>query len=325
MRKLVLALAVAFLAVVPAAHAATKLTITGAGFGHGIGMSQYGAYGYSLHLKDYNFILGHYYTGTTLAKLDSNPEVKVLLQGGKHAVSFSGAVAAGDLKLDVAKTYTVRRGDGGLVRGGQDGGHAGTSVAGAWGAGAGTTTGSLSRSEAATAGPSAALARYEAYRRSLRVELGSDPGPALQAVHRQLLQGEAPAVRYGVPHEPNPLLGRDDDIAAVRQMLENAAVERREAEREAVARIAVGPFGDEQIVPDVEGWDHRPGRDAERSDDKAPDRPGGQRENQQEAQKAAVAAFGVLRFGAGSAHQPVLLSGGRGTVKRGWQYEGRRL
>jgi SpoIID/LytB domain protein len=115
MRKLVLALATAFLAVVPAAHAATKLTITGAGFGHGIGMSQYGAYGYSLHLKDYGFILGHYYTGTAVGKLDSNPEVKVLLQGGKHAVSFTGAVAAGDLKLDTAKTYTARRGDGGLV------------------------------------------------------------------------------------------------------------------------------------------------------------------------------------------------------------------
>jgi stage II sporulation protein D len=115
MRKLALAFAATFLAVVPAAHAATKLTITGAGFGHGIGMSQYGAYGYSLHLKDYGFILGHYYTGTTLGKLDSNPEVKVLLQGTKKAVSFTGAVAAGDLKLDVAKTYTVRRGDTRLV------------------------------------------------------------------------------------------------------------------------------------------------------------------------------------------------------------------
>jgi stage II sporulation protein D len=115
MRKLALAFAATFLALVPAAHAATKLTITGAGFGHGIGMSQYGAYGYSLHLKDYGFILGHYYTGTTLGKLDSNPEVKVLLQGSKKAVSFTGAVAAGDLKLDVAKTYTVRRGATGLV------------------------------------------------------------------------------------------------------------------------------------------------------------------------------------------------------------------
>jgi stage II sporulation protein D len=115
MRKLVLPLAAAMLAAAPSAHAATKLTITGAGFGHGIGMSQYGAYGFSLHLKDYNYILGHYYTGTTLGKLQSNPEVKVLLQGGRRSVSFTGAVAAGDQKLDVAKTYTVRRGASGLV------------------------------------------------------------------------------------------------------------------------------------------------------------------------------------------------------------------
>jgi stage II sporulation protein D len=115
MRKLGLAFAAAFLAVVPAAHATTKLTITGAGFGHGVGMSQYGAYGYSLKLKDYAFILGHYYTGTALGKLDANPEVKVLLQSGRGSVSFSGAVAAGDLKLDIDKTYTVRRGSDGLV------------------------------------------------------------------------------------------------------------------------------------------------------------------------------------------------------------------
>ncbi|MDQ1014476.1 ATP-binding protein [Streptomyces afghaniensis] len=77
----------------------------------------------------------------------------------------------------------------------------------------------LLRCEAATAGPSAALARYEAYRRELRETLGTDPGAGLKAVQRELLSGEAPAVRHGVPHEPNPLLGRDDDIAAVRRLL----------------------------------------------------------------------------------------------------------
>jgi predicted ATPase/DNA-binding SARP family transcriptional activator len=82
----------------------------------------------------------------------------------------------------------------------------------------------LLRCEAATAGPSAALARYEAYRRSLRDELGTDPGPALQAVQQQLLQGTAPVVRHGVPHEPNPLLGRDGDIAAVANLLRTSRV-----------------------------------------------------------------------------------------------------
>src|SRR6266545_1818663 len=82
----------------------------------------------------------------------------------------------------------------------------------------------LLRCEAATVGPSAALARYEAYRRSLRDELGADPGAALQAVHQQLLQGTSPVVRHGVPYEPNPLLGRDDDIAAVANLLRTSRV-----------------------------------------------------------------------------------------------------
>jgi SpoIID/LytB domain protein len=116
-RTLSLIVSVAFLACAPAAHAAgkTRLTITGAGFGHGIGMSQYGAYGYALHLQPYGAILAHYYTGTTLGSLTSNPEVKVLLQGGRPSVSFSGAVTAGGLDLDAAHTYTVRRKAGGLV------------------------------------------------------------------------------------------------------------------------------------------------------------------------------------------------------------------
>ena len=82
----------------------------------------------------------------------------------------------------------------------------------------------LLRCEAAAAGPSEALARYEAYRRSLREELGTDPGPALQALQQQLLQGSAPVVRHGVPHEPNPLVGRDDDIAAVVSLLRSSRV-----------------------------------------------------------------------------------------------------
>lgn len=82
----------------------------------------------------------------------------------------------------------------------------------------------LLRCEAATLGPAAALARYDTYRRTLRDELGTDPGPALRAVHRELLRGEAPAVRRGVPHEPNPLLGRADDIAAVMDLLRTSRV-----------------------------------------------------------------------------------------------------
>jgi predicted ATPase/DNA-binding SARP family transcriptional activator len=82
----------------------------------------------------------------------------------------------------------------------------------------------LLRCEAATAGPAAALARYAGYRQRLREELGSDPGPAVQGVHAELLQADAPVIRRGVRHEPNPLLGRDDDIAAVAGLLRTSRV-----------------------------------------------------------------------------------------------------
>ncbi|WP_344294522.1 ATP-binding protein, partial [Streptomyces synnematoformans] len=80
----------------------------------------------------------------------------------------------------------------------------------------------LLRAEAASAGPAVALARFDAYRRELRDDLGTDPGAALRAVHQELLRDEAPAVRQGVPHDPNPLLGRDDDLAAVAGLLRSS-------------------------------------------------------------------------------------------------------
>jgi predicted ATPase/DNA-binding SARP family transcriptional activator len=82
----------------------------------------------------------------------------------------------------------------------------------------------LLRCEAATAGPAAALTRYADYRQRLRDELGSDPGAALQGVYQELLQADAPVIRRGVRHEPNLLLGRDHDIAAVADLLRTSRV-----------------------------------------------------------------------------------------------------
>jgi SpoIID/LytB domain protein len=61
------ALALLFLltAAVPAAAFSTQYTFTinGHGWGHGVGMSQWGAYGYAKHGWAYKDILKHYYTG----------------------------------------------------------------------------------------------------------------------------------------------------------------------------------------------------------------------------------------------------------------------
>ncbi|NUT24637.1 MAG: AfsR/SARP family transcriptional regulator [Streptomyces sp.] len=82
----------------------------------------------------------------------------------------------------------------------------------------------LMRCQAATAGAAAALAAYDTYRRRLRDGLGTDPGPALQELHQELLRGQAPVVRRGVPHEPNPLLGRETDVAAVTRLIHSSRV-----------------------------------------------------------------------------------------------------
>jgi stage II sporulation protein D len=46
------------------ASAGTKLVVTGRGWGHGVGMSQWGAYGYASHGWTWQRILAHYYPGT---------------------------------------------------------------------------------------------------------------------------------------------------------------------------------------------------------------------------------------------------------------------
>ncbi len=107
MRKLAItASLVVTLAIAPAASAATGFFISGGGDGHGIGMSQYGAYGYALHGKDYRFILAHYYQGTALGTTNPAQTVRVLISTGSAA--FSGATSAGDKKLKAGHTYSVR-------------------------------------------------------------------------------------------------------------------------------------------------------------------------------------------------------------------------
>ena len=108
------ALTAGALAAAPAAPAATRLVVKGAGFGHGVGMSQYGAYGFALKGTGYRKILAHYYTGTQLGTLTTNPDVTVLLRSSPGA-TFSGAARIGDRPLDPGKTYSVREQAGRVV------------------------------------------------------------------------------------------------------------------------------------------------------------------------------------------------------------------
>jgi stage II sporulation protein D len=105
-RSALLAAIIALVAATPA-WAASTLTINGAGFGHGIGMSQYGAAGYAQHGWDHVAILQHYFTGTQLGRTDTDQVVRVLLQQ-TSSPKFTNATNAGTKKLDPGETYGAR-------------------------------------------------------------------------------------------------------------------------------------------------------------------------------------------------------------------------
>jgi stage II sporulation protein D len=86
--------------------------VTGHGWGHGVGLAQYGAYGLAQHGWTYQRILAWYYRGTTLGRSPVR-RLRVLLAQGRSAVTIaspvdfkvidadgkSHAVAAGTYKL----------------------------------------------------------------------------------------------------------------------------------------------------------------------------------------------------------------------------------
>jgi stage II sporulation protein D len=88
---------------------AVSWVVHGRGFGHGVGMSAYGAYGYAQHGKGYRFILGHYYTGTSLGTLTKPRIVRVLLTTSSGDVGFSDATSACGERLDPARNYEAHR------------------------------------------------------------------------------------------------------------------------------------------------------------------------------------------------------------------------
>jgi len=97
------------------AQGASRLVVRGAGFGHGIGMSQYGAMGFAQRGADHAAILAHYYTGTRIAALGAAREVRVLLKTAARIVLTGAASVAGGRTLDPTRTYTAVRGLSGQV------------------------------------------------------------------------------------------------------------------------------------------------------------------------------------------------------------------
>jgi stage II sporulation protein D len=112
---LAIALAAAAAALAPPAAAKVTWMVEGRGFGHGVGMSQYGAYGYAKAGKGYRQILGHYYQGTTIGKLDKPRVVRVLLAIDAGNVSFTRATGACGRSLDPGGHYEAHRRGGAVI------------------------------------------------------------------------------------------------------------------------------------------------------------------------------------------------------------------
>src|SRR5438552_362439 len=112
--RLRVALLLAVLALPAPASAGTVFLLDGRGWGHGVGMSQWGAEGYARHGADYRRILAHYYPTTRLELWHPRP-VRVLPAARLDAVRVGSAapfvvVDARGQKLHLpARTVVVDR------------------------------------------------------------------------------------------------------------------------------------------------------------------------------------------------------------------------
>jgi hypothetical protein len=107
----VLASLLAFAA--PARSATTNVTMVGRGWGHGIGMSQWGTYGFAKNGWSYEKILKHYYTGIDLGKVP-NDAIRVRLRGGVSSAKVT-CTNAYSVFTTGAKLEIPRRHGGGRV------------------------------------------------------------------------------------------------------------------------------------------------------------------------------------------------------------------
>jgi stage II sporulation protein D len=98
------------LSLLSAAAARADVRIDGHGFGHGVGLSQYGAFGYARDEgRDFRFILAHYYPGTTVERV-ARARLRVRLKESTALRVTSAAVARGGgrtVRLRPSRTYRL--------------------------------------------------------------------------------------------------------------------------------------------------------------------------------------------------------------------------
>jgi stage II sporulation protein D len=113
-RAATLTVAIVAVACTGTAGAAERWSMRGAGWGHGIGLSQWGSYGYAKQGAGYREIVDHYYRDTRIETRDGGV-VRVLLQPNRPTVYLRHATQAGDRMLDQDSLYKVTRSGGQVI------------------------------------------------------------------------------------------------------------------------------------------------------------------------------------------------------------------
>jgi stage II sporulation protein D len=128
-RRMILGTIAALALAVPS-NALAVWEVEGHGFGHGVGMSQYGAYGYAQHGAGYREILEHYYSGAKVSgggggggaggggggigSAKAGGKVRVLLGTSGATIRFSGAGRACGKKINPRRRYAFVLSGGGV-------------------------------------------------------------------------------------------------------------------------------------------------------------------------------------------------------------------
>src|SRR5947207_10208171 len=92
----------------PAPVGAATFLVTGHGWGHGVGLSQYGAYGYAQKGVLYDAIVLHYFPGTELGAAPIS-RVRVLLTSGTATLDI-GSTADFKVRDGTGVVHTVTAG-----------------------------------------------------------------------------------------------------------------------------------------------------------------------------------------------------------------------
>ena len=108
------------LALAPAPAADAWWKIKGKGWGHGVGLSQWGAHGYAQHGWGWQRILHHYYANVNIRETGGH-KIKVLLQSGQGLVAFDEAKHACGVDLRVDRRFKFDKVGGDVILRGPEG------------------------------------------------------------------------------------------------------------------------------------------------------------------------------------------------------------